>query len=78
MKHMNILEPQNISIKQNVPGPGTYTTQKYDINRLGVYSVSSHRNSLAQKWSPSKEKFHGESRSVMPGPGSYRQIDEMS
>ena len=25
-KHMNISEPQNISIKQNVPGPGTYTT----------------------------------------------------
>lgn len=35
---MFVLEPENIAIKQNVPGPGTYPA--LGINKLGIYPIS--------------------------------------
>jgi hypothetical protein len=34
----SLLEPKNIAVKQNVPGPGTYAA--LGINKLGIYPIS--------------------------------------
>lgn len=34
----SFIEPENIAVKQNVPGPGTYAA--LGINKLGIYPVS--------------------------------------
>lgn len=49
----NSLEPANIMIKNNAPGPGTYVP-KTELNRLGKYCLSTAPNSRAANWSPSK------------------------
>jgi len=51
------LDPQNIVIKENVPGPGHYDNGGMEINKLGIYSLSTIKNSKAAAWSPNKERF---------------------
>ena len=67
------LEPLNINTKQNIPGPGTYG-QVVEINKYGIYNLSTMRNSKAANWSPSKNRFIDENRlkKDLPGPGYYR------
>ena len=73
------IEPLNINVKQNIPGPGTYG-QGVEINKYGVYKVSTMRNSKAAYWSPSKYRFNDDDRLKrhLPGPGQYRMGDDIS
>lgn len=73
MRAKNIDEPLNINTKQNIPGPGTYG-QGVEINKYGIYNLSTMRNSKAANWSPSKNRFIDENRlkKDLPGPGYYR------
>lgn len=70
------IEPINTSIKNNVPGPGTYG-QGIEINKYGKYSISTVANSRAANWSPSKKRFIDENRHLrdIPGPGVYNPSD---
>ena len=65
-----------INKKKNIPGPGTYEN-KLEINKLGVYSISSMANSKAAAWSPSKKRFIdlNKHRLGLPGPGEYDTSD---
>jgi len=40
-------------MKADVPGPGLYGNG-LELNKLGVYALSTVENSRATKWSPSK------------------------
>jgi hypothetical protein len=44
------------NIKKNIPGPGTYG-MGIEINKYGVYNLSTISNSRAANWSPAKERF---------------------
>jgi len=70
------IEPINTNIKNNVPGPGTYG-QGIEMNKYGKYSISTHANSKAANWSPSKNRFVDEDRHKkdLPGPGGYNPSD---
>lgn len=66
--------------KNNVPGPGCYGSG-VEMNKYGVYNVSTISNSRAANWSPSKKRFHDEGerlRKQIPGPGQYNPIDYKS
>jgi hypothetical protein len=70
------LEPLHQNIKKNIPGPGTYG-QGIEINKYGVYKLSTIENSRAAAWSPSKNRFVDDMRHKrdMPGPGDYHPSD---
>jgi hypothetical protein len=71
-----IIETINTNIKNNVPGPGHYG-QGIEINKYGVYSISTISNTRAANWSPSKKRFVDENRlkKDIPGPGVYNPSD---
>ena len=75
---MSYIEPLYINTRKNIPGPGTYGT--IDMDKYGVYKLSTIRNSKAAAWSPSKMRFHDDNRLTrdLPGPGSYNESDGMS
>lgn len=78
-KTFNPSEPSNIEIKKNIPGPGTYG-DVIEINKYGVYNVSTIENTRAAAWSPSKKRF-GEFeneirlKNTIPAPGTYDPKD---
>jgi len=47
------------------------------INKYGVYNLSTIPSSKAANWSPSKVRFEDENKSKknLPGPGTYDQSD---
>jgi hypothetical protein len=47
---MIIVDPSRISIKQNIPGPGTYRV--LETNPVGKYVLSNVPNSRAAVWGP--------------------------
>ena len=59
-------------MKGNTPGPGAYGCGVC-INPVGNYSLSTHPNSGAQNWSPSKKRFADPAyqNRLNPGPGNY-------
>ena len=66
-------------IKKNIPGPGTYG-DVIEINKYGVYNVSTIENTRAAAWSPSKKRFadfENEIRlkNTIPPPGTYDPKD---
>ena len=64
-------DPYHVMTKENVPGPGCYGSG-VEMNKYGVYNVSTMSNSKAANWSPSKKRFHDEGhrlRALIPGPG---------
>lgn len=70
-RHREALDPYNVMTKENVPGPGCYGSG-VEMNKYGVYNVSTMSNSKAANWSPSKKRFHDEGhrlRALIPGPG---------
>lgn len=70
-------EPLNINIKKNIPGPGTYGSG-IEMNKIGVYQLSTISNSRAAAWSPSKKRFDDDelrSKRSIPGPGNYNPND---
>ena len=72
-----ILEPLMSNIKKNIPGPGTYG-MGIEINKYGVYNLSTISNSRAANWSPAKERFNKQElkeKIKVPGPGSYNPND---
>jgi hypothetical protein len=71
-----LLEPLTQNIKKNIPGPGAYD-QVIEINKYGVYNLSTIENSRAAAWSPSKKRFVDERRHMrdVPGPGDYHPSD---
>lgn len=71
---VNGIDPLNISMKQNTPAPGHYG-RGIEINKLGVYSLSTIKNSKAATWSPSKKRFGHPRLSETPGPGVYNPND---
>lgn len=69
-RHREALDPYHVMTKENVPGPGCYGS--VEMNKYGVYNVSTMSNSKAANWSPSKKRFHDEGhrlRAQIPGPG---------
>jgi len=70
------IEPLNINIRKNIPGPGSYG-QGIEINKYGVYRLSTIENSRAAAWSPSKKRFEDDLRHKRqnPGPGDYYPCD---
>jgi hypothetical protein len=72
----NVLEPENLMAKSNVPGPGTYALVA-ETNSVGKYPLSTTPNSRAANWSPSKCRFPdpGKRTRGLPGPGSYTPSD---
>jgi hypothetical protein len=70
------IEPLHINIRKNIPGPGTYE-QGIEINKYGVYRLSTIENSRAAAWSPSKKRFEDDLRHKrsIPGPGDYYPSD---
>eukprot|EP00356_Strombidium_inclinatum_P004663 CAMPEP_0170492266 /NCGR_PEP_ID=MMETSP0208-20121228/11946_1 /TAXON_ID=197538 /ORGANISM="Strombidium inclinatum, Strain S3" /LENGTH=150 /DNA_ID=CAMNT_0010767977 /DNA_START=479 /DNA_END=931 /DNA_ORIENTATION=- len=73
---MNHAEPTVLNMKKNIPGPGAYDPG-VEINKYGVYSVSTISNSRAAAWSPSKQRFVDaqKHRTEVPGPGEYNASD---
>lgn len=69
-----LTDPMNISIKKNTPAPGHYG-RGIEINALGVYSLSTIKNSKAAAWSPSKKRFSQVRTNQTPGPGNYNPSD---
>ena len=69
-------EPAVINKRKNIPGPGTYEP-KTNMNKIGVYSVSTMPNSKAQAWSPSKKRFEdfNKFKAGLPGPADYNSSD---
>jgi len=55
-KTFNPSDTGNMMIKKNVPGPGTYG-EVIEINKYGVYNVSTIENTRAAAWSPSKNRW---------------------
>ena len=72
------IEPLHINLKKNVPGPGTYG-YGIEINKYGVYGLSTIENSRAAAWSPSKKRFMDDLRHKrdIPGPGDYDPSDQI-
>lgn len=68
----------HINLKKNVPGPGTYG-YGIEINKYGVYGLSTIENSRAAAWSPSKKRFVDDLRHKkdLPGPGDYDPSDQI-
>jgi hypothetical protein len=66
-----------INIKKGTPGPGSYGQGPIQINKLGVYSISTIKNSKAANWSPSKQRFidHNSHKKDYPAPGHYNPTD---
>ena len=65
----NVQEPLSINLKRNTPGPGSYG-QGIEINKYGVYQLSTISNSKAAAWSPNKKRFEEDpSKRNVPGPG---------
>ena len=52
-KMAHFADPVVLRQKADVPGPGIYGNG-LEINKLGVYVLSTVENSRATKWSPSK------------------------
>lgn len=65
-----------MNIKKATPGPGLYG-QGVEINKYGVYTLSTIENSKAAAWSPSKKRFVDENYHTryIPGPGNYNPTD---
>lgn len=65
-------DPMNIKIKADIPGPGKYGAG-IELNKVGVYPISTIQNSKAAAWSPSKKRFPEINKhlSEVPGPGQY-------
>ena len=59
-------------------GPGTYG-YGIEINKYGVYGLSTIENSRAAAWSPSKKRFVDDLRHKknLPGPGDYDPSDQI-
>lgn len=59
-----------------MPGPGIYGNG-LELNKMGVYVLSTVENSRATKWSPSKQRFTDADyyRRGTPGPGNYNPSD---
>ena len=59
-----------------MPGPGLYGNG-LELNKMGVYVLSTVENSRATKWSPSKQRFADADyyRKDLPGPGNYQPSD---
>ena len=71
-----LLEPLTQNIKKNIPGPGAYG-YGIEMNKYGMYNLSTIENSRAAVWSPSKKRFVEEMRHMrdVPGPGDYHPCD---
>lgn len=67
-----------MNIKKNIPGPGAYG-YGIEINKYGVYGLSTIENSRAAAWSPSKKRFVDDLRHKrdIPGPGDYDPSDQI-
>jgi hypothetical protein len=63
-----------LSIKKNTPAPGQYG-RGVEINALGIYTLSTIKNSKAAAWSPSKKRFNPLQYNDNPGPGVYNPSD---
>jgi len=48
-----------------------------NLNKYGVYHISTMKNSRAAKWSPSKKRFIDDNRhkKKFPGPAAYNPSD---
>ena len=59
-------------MKSATPGPGIYG-QGVEINKYGVYTLSTVENSRAAAWSPNKKRFVDDNyyKRDIPGPGNY-------
>ena len=77
--YLSVTDPENITIKSNIPGPGTYE-DVIRITKYGQSPVSTIANSKAANWSPSKQRFAPDNRAMRntPGPGSYTPSDCVS
>lgn len=66
-------------MRKNIPGPGHYG-QGIEINKYGVYRVSTIENTRAAAWSPSKKRFEDDLRHkrTLPGPGDYYPSDQLA
>ena len=74
-----LLEPLAINVRKNIPGPGHYG-QGIEINKYGVYRLSTIENTRAAAWSPSKKRFEDDLRHkrTLPGPGDYYPSDQLA
>jgi hypothetical protein len=72
-------EPLHQNIKKNSPGPGAYG-YGIEINKYGIYKLSTVGNSRAAAWSPSKKRFIDDLRHKrdIPGPGDYHPSDQIN
>ena len=64
---------------EKLPGPGAYNDNDYEgINKIGVYTNTKHKNSLAPNFLKGKRKTFAEEaqfkaiKSKVPGPGAYK------
>ena len=75
-RHKNTQEPEHIRAKQNVPGPGYYG-YGIEMNKYGIYNLSTIENSRAAQWSPNKRRFidMNKYKSSIPGPTDYNPSD---
>ena len=75
-KMAHFADPEILRRKADVPGPGLYGNG-LELNKMGVYVLSTVENSRATKWSPSKNRFVDSDyyRRDMPGPGNYNPSD---
>lgn len=75
----NPAEPLAINVRKNIPGPGHYG-QGIEINKYGVYRLSTIENTRAAAWSPSKKRFEDDLRHkrTLPGPGDYYPSDQLA
>ena len=73
------IEPLAINVRKNIPGPGHYG-QGIEINKYGVYRLSTIENTRAAAWSPSKKRFEDDQRHKrsLPGPGDYYPSDQLA
>ncbi len=69
-----------------VPGPGTYINQEaIELNPLGKYHLSNHRNSKAKSFNPPRsQRFYKSSKikfilaTDVPGSGVYHPQNDLS
>lgn len=75
-KMTHFADPAVLRRKADVPGPGLYGSP-LELNKMGVYVLSTVENSRATKWSPSKTRFVDNDyyRRNTPGPGNYNPSD---
>lgn len=60
-----------------VPGPGSYHTEKENMNRTGSFFNSIHENSRCRTFSRSPRKEESsKSRKLIPGPGAYKLFSD--